>query len=300
MTTPSDRFDASWRIAFAPENRPILNQAVEKAIAQFEKDFQTPAGPYSEPPTAAEFQAGTALAHQVQAALQDPKTDPNGIAELYRQCLEHRRDYSLLGASLFRTMSKWHWLSNQAPQFSGPLCNNPIRISPWLSHLGSGPAPVAQTLAQPCEGEHTFQRAVPGSMHYARVGLRLEPLPASQSGQILFHWQVQPDNFPPNSSRDSIPLEFMPQILSSINGMLMQQVADGTPLTGIKITVQAGSYHPIDSQEYSYNMATLIAFKNTLETAQRQAIVPTSQGWWAKCLTALGRLISWLKSLLGR
>lgn len=294
---PSPQLDLSWRSNFTPENRPVLEEALETAIAKFKQDFETP-GPYTEQPTEAEFQAGLALAHQVQAALQAAKTDPNGTAQLYRQCLEHRRDYSLLGASLFKTVSQWHWLVNQEPQFTSPTFDNPIRISPWLSPLSSGAAPVAQTLAEPCEGEHIFERAVPGSIHYARVGLNVDPLPASQSSRILFHWRVQPDNFDLNSTRDSIPLEFIPHILSAINGMLLKQLQAGNPLTGIKITIREGSYHPIDSKAHSYEIATMSALKSALETALRQPITPTAQGWWAKLIARLGQLLNRLKSLV--
>ncbi len=65
----------------------------------------------------------------------------------------------------------------------------------------------------------------------------------------------------------NIPKEFIPAVQKGFQDCLKTGVLGGYPMTGIKVTLLDGSYHPVDSDQLSYELAAHSAFRNACPKA---------------------------------
>ncbi len=65
----------------------------------------------------------------------------------------------------------------------------------------------------------------------------------------------------------NIPKEFIPAVQKGFQDCLKTGVLGGYPMTGIKVTLLDGSYHPVDSDQLSYELAAHSAFRNACHKA---------------------------------
>ncbi len=65
----------------------------------------------------------------------------------------------------------------------------------------------------------------------------------------------------------NIPKEFIPAVQKGFQDCLKAGVLGGYPLTGMKVTLLDGSYHPVDSDQLSYELAAHAAFRNACPKA---------------------------------
>ncbi len=65
----------------------------------------------------------------------------------------------------------------------------------------------------------------------------------------------------------NIPKEFIPSVEKGFKDCLKAGVLGGYPLTGMKVTLIDGSYHPVDSDQLSYELAAHAAFRNACPKA---------------------------------
>ncbi len=60
----------------------------------------------------------------------------------------------------------------------------------------------------------------------------------------------------------NIPKEFIPAVEKGFKDCLKAGVLGGFPMTGLKVTLVDGSFHPVDSDQLSFELAAHAAFKN--------------------------------------
>ena len=60
----------------------------------------------------------------------------------------------------------------------------------------------------------------------------------------------------------NIPKEFIPSIQKGFENAMKNGVLGGYPVDSLKVTVVAGSFHPVDSDQLSFEIAALNAYKN--------------------------------------
>ena len=60
----------------------------------------------------------------------------------------------------------------------------------------------------------------------------------------------------------AVPKNYFPAVEKGIQECVKEGPLAGYPVVGIKATLTDGSYHPVDSSEMAFKMATIIAFKN--------------------------------------
>ncbi len=65
----------------------------------------------------------------------------------------------------------------------------------------------------------------------------------------------------------NIPKEFIPAVQKGFQDSLKNGVLGGYPVTGLKVTLIDGSYHPVDSDQLSYELAAHNAFRNACPKA---------------------------------
>ncbi len=65
----------------------------------------------------------------------------------------------------------------------------------------------------------------------------------------------------------NIPKEFIPSVQKGFQDCLKAGVLGGYPVTGLKVTLLDGSFHPVDSDQLSFELAAHNAFKNACPKA---------------------------------
>lgn len=126
-----------------------------------------------------------------------------------------------------------------------------------LKMLGSSEVPAASsaswvTLAGPVGGKGRWVRQSCCGQ-YALVEIRLEPYRGPIQFQLV--WQV---------TEEQIPEEFLPGVVEGIRQAALQERPGSGLLTNIRIFVIGGAYHPVDSSQRAFAIATLNAFEDAL------------------------------------
>jgi len=65
----------------------------------------------------------------------------------------------------------------------------------------------------------------------------------------------------------NVPKEFIPAVQKGFQDSLKSGVLGGFPMTGMKVTLTDGSFHPVDSDQLSFELAAHNAFKNACPKA---------------------------------
>ena len=65
----------------------------------------------------------------------------------------------------------------------------------------------------------------------------------------------------------NVPKEFIPSVQKGFADSLKNGVLGGFPMTGMKVTLTDGSFHPVDSDQLSFELAAHNAFKNACPKA---------------------------------
>ena len=60
----------------------------------------------------------------------------------------------------------------------------------------------------------------------------------------------------------NIPKEFIPSVQKGFESAMKNGILGGYPMTGMKVTLVDGSFHPVDSDQLSFELAAINAYKN--------------------------------------
>ena len=95
--------------------------------------------------------------------------------------------------------------------------------------------------------------------------VRVEPADDDFEGSLQFINEVKGGN---------IPKEFIPAIEKGFQTAMKNGVLAGFPVDKLKVTVIDGSFHPVDSDQLSYEICAQIAFKNACVKAKPVLMEP--------------------------
>ena len=65
----------------------------------------------------------------------------------------------------------------------------------------------------------------------------------------------------------NIPKEFIPSVQKGFENAMKSGILGGYPMDSMKVTLLDGSYHPVDSDQFSFEVAALNAYKNACAKA---------------------------------
>lgn len=103
-----------------------------------------------------------------------------------------------------------------------------------------------------------------------------------QYGDVKIKFEKRKDGeldleFIDNVVGGSVPRNFIPAVEKGLKECVEKGVLAGYPVVGIRATLYDGSFHPVDSSEMSFKMATAIAYKKGLELAKPILLEPIMQ-----------------------
>ncbi|RRD94919.1 elongation factor G [Clostridiales bacterium COT073_COT-073] len=75
----------------------------------------------------------------------------------------------------------------------------------------------------------------------------------------------------------SVPKNYFPAVEKGLEESVQTGILAGYPVVGIKATLIDGSYHPVDSSEMAFKIATTIAFKEAMKQANPVLLEPIAK-----------------------
>jgi elongation factor G len=119
-----------------------------------------------------------------------------------------------------------------------------------------------EAISQKVDFDYTHKKQTGGAGQYARVIGRLEPLP---KGAYEFANEVKGGR---------IPREFIPSCDKGFRAVLKKGALIGFPVTGVRVVLLDGQYHPVDSSDIAFQTAAQGAFKQAYKKARPQVLEP--------------------------
>ena len=112
------------------------------------------------------------------------------------------------------------------------------------------------------QGKHKKQSG--GHGQYGDVKIKFEPRRDGESDL----------EFVDNVVGGAVPRNYIPAVEKGLRECMDKGVLAGYPVVGLRATLHDGSYHPVDSSEMAFKLATSIAYKKGLEQAKPILLEP--------------------------
>ncbi len=115
-----------------------------------------------------------------------------------------------------------------------------------------------EAITAPVELREVFKKQTGGRGKFADIIVRVEPVDEGFEGNLQFVDEVKGGN---------IPKEYIPSFQKGFQIAMKNGVLAGYPVEQLKVTVIDGSFHPVDSDQLSFELCAIQAFKKASEKA---------------------------------
>ncbi len=122
-----------------------------------------------------------------------------------------------------------------------------------------------ETISRPVELREVFKKQTGGRGKFADIICRVEPVDDDFEGSLQFIDEVKGGD---------IPKEFIPSIAKGFQNAMRSGVLAGYPVEQLKVTVLDGSFHPVDSDQLSFELCAMQAFRNACVKAKPVLLEP--------------------------
>ncbi len=129
--------------------------------------------------------------------------------------------------------------------------------------IGQPQVAYRETLSRAAEVDYTHKKQTGGAGQYARIKLRVEPMPPGSGYQ--FENDVVGGN---------IPKEYIPGVEKGLRSAIETGVLSGFPVIDIKATLFDGAYHDVDSSVMAFEIAARAAFRELAPKAGPKLLEP--------------------------
>ncbi|CAK7066632.1 MAG: Elongation factor G 2 [Parabacteroides sp.] len=125
-----------------------------------------------------------------------------------------------------------------------------------------------EAITKSVELREVYKKQSGGRGKFADIIVRIEPADAGFEGTLQFIDEVKGGN---------IPKEFIPSVQKGFEKAMKNGVLAGYPLDKLKVTLIDGSFHPVDSDQLSFEICAIQAFKSASEKAGPALMEPIMQ-----------------------
>ena len=115
-----------------------------------------------------------------------------------------------------------------------------------------------EAITKPVELREVYKKQTGGRGKFADIIVRVEPADEGFEGDLQFVDEVKGGN---------VPKEFIPSVQKGFENAMKSGVLGGFPLDSLKVELLDGSFHPVDSDQLSFEIAALQAYKNACAQA---------------------------------
>ena len=111
-----------------------------------------------------------------------------------------------------------------------------------------------EAITKDAQSRETYKKQTGGRGKFACIDVTIGPKDEDfTEGDLQFINNVKGGN---------IPKEFIPSVQKGFQDCLSSGVLGGFPMTGLKVTLNDGSFHPVDSDQLSFELVARQAFRN--------------------------------------
>jgi elongation factor G len=136
------------------------------------------------------------------------------------------------------------------------------------ANIGKPQVAYRETIRKKVEGHvYTHKKQTGGSGQFAKVKIDLEPL-------VVEDGDASGYEFVNSVTGGRIPREYIPSVDAGCQEAAELGVLAHYPLVGIKVTLQDGQYHDVDSSEMAFKTAGSMAFKEAVKLAKPTLLEP--------------------------
>jgi elongation factor G len=115
-----------------------------------------------------------------------------------------------------------------------------------------------EAITKPVELREVYKKQTGGRGKFADIIVRIEPADEDFEGHLQFVDGVKGGN---------IPKEYIPSVQKGFEKAMANGILAGYPLSTMKVTLLDGSFHPVDSDQLSFEICAIQAFKSAAEKA---------------------------------
>ena len=124
--------------------------------------------------------------------------------------------------------------------------------------------PYRETIKSKVKVQGKYKKQSGGHGQFGDVWIEFEPS-GDQSLPYIFEEKV---------FGGSVPKQYFPAVEKGLQECVLHGVLADYPVVGLKATLVDGSYHPVDSSEMAFKMATSVAFKDGMAKAKPVLLEP--------------------------
>ena len=124
--------------------------------------------------------------------------------------------------------------------------------------------PYRETIKSKASVRGRYKKQSGGHGQFGDVVMEFEP-----SGDLSVPYVFEEKIF-----GGSVPKQYFPAVEKGLQECVQSGVLAGYPVVGLKATLTDGSYHPVDSSEMAFKMATSVAFKEGIPQAKPTILEP--------------------------
>ncbi len=143
------------------------------------------------------------------------------------------------------------------------ICDRLLRDFGVKAAVGTPQVAYKESIVQGASGEGKFVRQTGGRGQYGHVKLKLEPLGRGKGFE-----------FESIIRGGAIPQEFIPAIELGVKEALESGLLIGYPLVDVKVVLEDGSYHDVDSSELAFKIAGSMGVKDALSKSKLAILEP--------------------------
>ncbi len=131
------------------------------------------------------------------------------------------------------------------------------------ANVGRPQVSYRETVLRSARAEGKYIRQTGGRGQYGHVWLQVEPL--ERGGGFVFENKIV---------SGAIPREFIPSVEAGVRDAMESGLLGGYPLIDVKVTLMDGSFHPVDSSDIAFKIASSKAFKEAASRAEPILLEP--------------------------
>jgi elongation factor G len=131
------------------------------------------------------------------------------------------------------------------------------------AQVGKPQVAYRETLRRKSSINHRFVKQTGGKGQYAHVVIDVEPSEVGKGFEFI------------NKIRGgAIPTEYIPAVERGIRDTLDSGVVAGYPIVDVRVTLNDGSFHDVDSSEMAFRICASVAFKEAAKKADPKILEP--------------------------
>ena len=122
-----------------------------------------------------------------------------------------------------------------------------------------------EAITQTVELREVYKKQSGGRGKFADIIVKVGPVDEGFEGSLQFVDEVKGGN---------VPKEFIPSVQKGFQNAMKNGVLAGYPMDTLKVTLVDGSFHPVDSDQLSFELCAAFAFKNACAKARPVLMEP--------------------------